>query len=284
MKTGNKKPLRFDTQKNVRSMRLKRFAAAFSCFFVLLAGLSVLLLLSFYDFNLSAIGNPNAEETSTAEATTKLVPEVTGQSNYLLLCTADSSNAVYFASILSADMDSVSLTIHPISATQIVTAPGCTGTLEQQLDYGGEQQLVTAVENACDVEIDKYIRSTDSGFKSIISAVGGFETTIDEPIDVRTDKLTAIISAGEQTMTGDTMLKYIRVYENEPLKQAAIISDLLRQKLTPYYFENADSYYTKIINLSKSDISVLDFAQIKNGISELLNEGENLLIRLGSVK
>lgn len=284
MKTGNKKPLRFDTQKNVRSMRLKRFAAAFSCFFVLLAGLSVLLLLSFYDFNLSAIGNPNAEETSTAETTTKLVPEVTGQSNYLLLCTADSSNAVYFASILSADMDSISLTIHPISATQIVTAPGCTGTLEQQLDYGGEQQLVTAVENACDVEIDKYIRSTDSGFKSIISAVGGFETTIDEPIDVRTDKLTAIISAGEQTMTGDTMLKYIRVYENEPLKQAAIISDLLRQKLTPYYFENADSYYTKIINLSKSDISVLDFAQIKNGIRELLNEGENLLIRLGSVK
>ena len=284
MKTGNKKPLRFDTQKNVRSTRFKRFVAAFSCFFVLLAGLSVLLLLSFYDFNLSAIGNPNADELTTEETTARPIPEVTGQSNYLLLCTADSSNAVYFAAILSADMDNAVLTLHPVSTTRTVTAPGCTGTLEQQLDYGGEQQLVTAVEIACEIEIDKYMRSTDNGFRSIISAVGGFETTVEKPIDVRTDNLTAIISAGKQTMTGDTTLKYIRVYEDNPLKQADIICELFAQKLTPYYFENADNYYTKIVNLTKSDISVLDFAQIKNGISALINTENEVQIRIGAVK
>ena len=284
MKTGNKKPLRFDTQKNVRSTRLKRFAAAFSCFFVLLAGLSVLLLLSFYDFNLSAIGNPNADELTTEETTVKPVPEVTGQSNYLLICTADSSNAVYFAAILSADMDNSVLTLHPVSTTRIVSASGCTGTLEQQLDYGGEQQLVTAIENACEIEIDKYIRSTDNGFKNIISAVGGFETTVDKAIDIRNDSLTAIISAGKQTMTGDTTLKYIRVYEDNPLMQADIISQLFKQKLTPYYFDNADNYYTKIVNLTKSDISVLDFAQIKNGINALLNSESGVEIRIGAVK
>ena len=284
MKTGNKKPLRFDTQKNVRSTRLKRFAAAFSCFFVLLAGLSVLLLLSFYDFDLSAIGNPNTDELTTEETTVKPVPEVTGQSNYLLVCTADSSNAVYFAAILSADMDNCVLTLHPVSTTRVITMPGCTGTLEQQLDYGGEQQLVTAVEKACEVEIDKYMRSTDNGFRNIISAVGGFETTVDKAIDVRNDNLTAIISAGRQTMTGDTTLKYIRVYEDNPLKQADILCELFTQKLTPYYFDNADTYYTKIVNLTKSDISVLDFAQIKNGISELLNSENGVEIRIGAVK
>lgn len=284
MKTGNKKPLRFDTQKNVRSMRFKRFAAAFSCFFVLLAGLSVLLLLSFYDFDLSAIGNPNPDETSTLETTTKPLPEVTGQSNYLLLCTADGSNTVYFAFILSADMDAGVLTLHPLSPNRTVAAPGCTGTLEQQLDYGGEQQLVTAVENSCAVDIDKYIRSTDSGFKSVIAAFGGFETNVKEAVDVRSDKLTAIISAGEQTMTGDTLLKYIRCYEDEPLKQAEIVAELFEQTLTPLNFAKADSYYTKVINLCKSDISVLDFAQIKNGINALLSAEETVDVRLGAVK
>ncbi len=284
MKTGNKKPLRFDTQKNVRSMRFKRFAAAFSCFFVLLAGLSVLLFLSFYDFNLSAIGNPNADESTTVEETTRPVPEVNGQSNYLMLCTADSTNAVYFAFILSADLDNLCLTIHPLDTTKALPAHGCTGTLEQQLDYGGEQQLVEAVENSCSIEINKYMRSTDSSFKSIISAFGGFETTVKEPIDVRTDKLTAIISAGEQTMTGDTLLKYIRCYSEKPLRQAEIISELFRQKLTAFNFEKADTYYDKVIDLTESDISVLDFAQIKNGITALINSGEPVMMRLGSVK
>lgn len=284
MKTGKNKTLRFDTQKNVRSMRFKRFAAAFSCFFVLLAGLSVLLLLSFYDFNLSAIGNPNADESTTEVTTLPPIKEVTGQTNYLMLCTADSTNKVYFASILSADLDSLSLTVHPLDTLKSISATGCTGTLEQQLDYGGEQQLVAAVENSCGIEIDKYIRSTDSSFKSIVSVIGGFETYIDEPIDIRNDSLTAIIPEGEQTMTGDTLLKYIRANEDYPLKQASIISELFSQKLTPYYFENADSLYTKLINLASSDISVLDFAQIKNGLNALVNSDGELLIRIGSVK
>lgn len=279
MKKGNNKPLRFDTQKNVRSMRIKRFAAAFSCFFVLLAGVSFLLLLNYYDFNLSAIGSPK-EETTVEQTTVKPEPQVSGNYNYLLLCTADASNEVRFAVMLNADMESLTLSISPISSDRILTYSGCTGTLAQQLDFGGEKQLTGALEAVDGIKIDKYIRSTDSNFKSLINSFGGFETTVEEAIDVRSDKLTAIIGAGKQTMTGDTLLKYIRYYENEPEMQARIIAELVEQEITPANFKKADSYYTKIINLVSSDISVVDFAEIKNGIEALLYSGEAVKVSI----
>lgn len=271
MKTSNNKPLRFDTQKNARSMRVKRFAAAFSCFFVLLAGVSFLLLLSFYDFDLSSIGKPVEEQTTEEPTTAAPISVAQGKRSYLLLCTADSSNAIRFAAILQADMDSLELGIKPISPTLAMTADGFTGTAEQQLDFGGNSQLVKAVEAAYNIEIHKYIRSTDSGFKSIIGTVGGYETDVAEAIDIRSESLTAIIGKGKQTMTGDTTLKYIRAFEKSPAKQAEILAELFEQKITPNNFQKADRYYSAIINSVESDISVLDFNQIKNSFEALIS-------------
>lgn len=273
MKKGNNKSLRFDTRKNVRSLRVKRFAAAFSCFFVLLGGISFLLLLRYYNFDLSAIGNP-AEETTVEETTVRPEPQVSGSYRYLLLCTADSSNEVRFAAVLNADMEALELSVIPLDSTKKLSYGGCTGNLSAQLDFGGEKQLASALEAENGIKIDKYIRSTDSSFKSLINSFGGFETTVEEAIDVRSDRLTAIIGAGKQSMTGDTLLKYIRYYENEPKTQAEIIADIVEQEITPANFKKADSHYTRVINLVKSDISVVDFASVKTGIDALLYSGE----------
>ncbi|MBQ6932020.1 MAG: LCP family protein [Clostridia bacterium] len=279
MKKGNNKPLRFDTRKNVRSMRVKRFAAAFSCFFVLLGGISFLLLLRYYNFDLSAIGSP-AEETTVEETTLKPEPQVSGSYRCLLLCTADSSNEVRFAAILHADMEALELSVTPLDSSKVLNYGGCNGNLSAQLDFGGEKQLVSALEAADSIKIDKFMRSTDSSFKSLINSFGGFETTVEEAIDVRSDKLTAIIGAGKQSMTGDTLLKYLRYYENEPNKQAGIIADIIEQEITPANFKKADSHYTRVINLVKSDISVVDFAGVKTGIDALLYSGEAVKVNV----
>ncbi len=279
MKKGNNKTLRFNTQKNASSMRAKRFAAAFSCFFVLLAGISFLLLLSYYDFNLSAIGKPVDEQLSTEPTTVEAAPVVQGTRNYLLFCRADSSNALRFAAILQADMNNLSLALTPISTEQVLSAGGCTGTMEQQLDFGGDTQLVTALEATLNIDIYRYIRSTDSSFKSMIGTLGGFVTTVPAAIDIRTETLTAIISPGEQTMTGDTALKYIRAYESQPHMQVQIIAELFEQKLTYANFNKADSYYSKLVNLVQTDISVLDFAKIKNSFEALLSDSPAVKIK-----
>ncbi|MBR6635204.1 MAG: LCP family protein, partial [Clostridia bacterium] len=225
----------------------------------------------------SAIGNP-AEETTVEETTVKPEPQVSGSYRYLLLCTADADNEVRFAAVLNADMEALELSVTPLDASQKLSYGGCTGNLSAQLDFGGEKQLASALEANNGLKIDKFIRSTDSSFKSLINSFGGFETTVEEAIDVRSDKLTAIIGAGKQSMTGDTLLKYLRYYENEPKTQAEIIADIIEQEITPANFKKADSHYTRVINLVKSDISVVDFASVKTGIDALLYSGEAVMV------
>lgn len=272
MKKSNNKTLRFDTQKNVRSSRTKRFVAAFSCFFVLLAGISFLFLLSYYDFNLSAIGSPPAEE-STTEQVTQAAPQVEGEKNFLLFCTADSDNTVYFAAILHADMNNARLSLTPLDPDELYTASGVTGTLSQQLDSGAEKQLIKAIETKTNIPVDKFVRSTENSFKALITAFGGYTTKIHEAIDIRSDKLTVIINEGEQTLTGDTLLRYIRSRET-PEEQAEILADLISKEITDSNFAKADSLFSRIVNTATSNISVLDFARIKTGIEALLYNSE----------
>lgn len=275
MKRGNKRRLHFDTVENVRASRFRRFVLGFCCFFVLLAGVSFLIMLKYYDFDLSKMVERNQGEESTVESSEpSAVNRVGGTRNYLLICTADDGNSLRFATIVRADMDASELSLLPIPVWATVDVAGFSGTLEQQLDYGGEKQLVAALESLCGTKIDKFVRSRDSGFKSVISYVGGVEMNVPEAIDKRTGSLTAVIGAGEQTMTGDTLLKYIRCYESEPKMQAAIISAIFTQKITPSFFKKADDFYTKAINQVESNVSVLDFAQMKLSFEELLSTGE----------
>ncbi len=246
---------------------------AFSCFFVVLASISFLLLLKHYDFNLSAIANPN-EQTTAEETTAQPAPQVDGVRNYLLVCTSDADNAMRFAAVVTADMNNKALSIKPLNTSASVTAAGHTGTFSQHLSFGGSSQLMLAAEKLSGLKIDKYVCSKDSKFKSIINYVGGIEMTVEKAIDIRTPELTAIIGAGKQTMTGDTMLKYIRVFENDPTAQAEIIAAMIEQKLTPANLSKADSYYKRIINLADSNISVVDFADMKRSFEALLYDSK----------
>lgn len=277
LRQGRKKQLRFDTEKNVRSSHFKRFAVAFSCFFVLLASISFLLLLKHYDFNLSAIASPK-EQTTAEETTVQPAPQVEGVRNYLLVCTADADSTMRFAAVVTADMNNKVLSIKGLNTSASVTASGHTGTFSQHLSYGGSPQLMLAAEKLSGLKIDKYVCSKDSKFKSIINYVGGIEMTVEKAIDIRTPELTAIIGAGRQTMTGDTMLKYIRVFENSPEAQAQIIAQMIEQKLTPANLSKADSYYKRIINLADSNISVVDFADMKRSFEALLYESKSVSV------
>ncbi len=282
MKKGNKHKLRFSTEKSSRSLRFRRFAVAFSCFFILLASVSFFLLLRHYDFDLSAIASHGDEEKTTEETPTAPAPEVEGVRNYLLICTADGNNSIRFISIVTADLDRKALNIRPLDPAEKVSVTGCNGTFSQQLDYGGTAQLVLAVEESSGIVIDKYVRSTDSDFKSIVNYVGGIEVNVEKQIDIRTPELTAVIAKGPQTMTGDVLLKYIRCFENNPEKQAEIISDMIEQKVTVNHLNKADTYYKKIINLTESNISIVDFEDMKRSFRALLYDTNSISVSVNT--
>ena len=203
---------------------------------------------------------------------------VNGVRSYLLVCTADDSKAVRFAGIVTADMDGRTLSIQGLDTAASIDVSGCTGNFEAQLNYGGIAQLVLAAEKLSGKKVNKYVTSTDSDFRSAINYVGGVEINVEKAIDIRRPDLTAVIGAGKQTMTGDTLLKYIRCFEGQPIKQAEIIAAAIEQKLTVSYLDKADRYYEKIINLTDSDISVVDFSAMKLSFEALLYDKTDVTV------
>ena len=280
MKNSNGTRLRFDTERNARTTRIKRFAAAFSCFFILLAGISILLLLRHYDFNLSAIMKP-ADEQPTAEETTALyTPHAEGVRSYLLVCTDDERSNIRFATVVTANMNKNELLITGLDTAESVSVAGCTGNFEEHLNYGGITQLVLAAEKMSDIKIARYVMSTDTRFRSVVNYVGGFEINVKQAVNIRTPELTAVIGAGKQTMTGDTMLSYMRSFDGQPQVQAELVAEMIGQKLTEANIAKADRYYERIINLIDSNISVLDFSSMKLSFKALIFEKEKAKITI----
>ena len=278
-KNSTQTKLRFNTRKDERAAKALRFAIAFVCFFVMLGGVSFLLLLKYYDFDLSKIAKTQEEESTVEQTETAAAQEIRGEYNYLLLCTSDADDAIRFAAVLTADLDHNALSLSPIEADKEIAAPdGSRGTVQQMLDDGGVSRLLSALEYTCSIKIAKYIRSTDSGFKAAVNAVGGIVMTVPESIDVHSEKLTFIINQGEQTMNGDTLLKYLRYHEGDLAGQMEILAEIFRQTFTAAEFSSADRVYTKMINAVESDISVLDFEQIKRGVQQLIAAGEPVSI------
>ncbi len=235
-------------------------------------------MLNHYDFNLSGVFTPaDAQETET-EPETQPAPQVEGVRNYLLVCTADDSNAVRFASIVTADMNKKSVYVKGLDTSANVAAPGCTGNFEKQLNYGGIAQMELAVEKMSGITIDKYITSTDSKFRSVTDYIGEFEIDVENAVNIRTDDLTAVIGAGRQTMSGDTMLKYIRSFEGNSHKQAELIAEIIEQSITTSNLQKADRLYERIINKTESNISALDFSSIKVSFEALLYDNGSVSV------
>jgi hypothetical protein len=78
------------------------------------------------------------------------------------------------------------------------------------------------------------------------------------------------------------MLKYMRCFENSPEKQAGIIADMIEQKITSSNLNKADIYYKKIINLSESDISIVDFADMKRSFRALLYDTNTVSVSVNA--
>ncbi len=261
MRNNRKNKLKFSTVKNEKSGKTFRFAVAFLCFFVLFGGLSVLVLLRYYDFDLSSMVTP--EQVSEDSSQTSAVPElepVSGVDYFLLYCTSDSGDVLNFTAVLKADLNNLKLTVLALASSQEATVDGKAATLAEHLALGGAQRLTSAIESLCGVKIKHCVASKNVGFRKAVNVMGGLTVDVPQSIDWRTNELTVIIREGEQQMNGDTLLKYMLYNSARPGVQADIICKMLDSYIVPGNTDLAPTYFEKVVNHVETDISVLDFS------------------------
>lgn len=201
----------------------------------------------------------SSQEEITGNQLVDLPEELQGQMKILAYSTSRDLKEIYFLAIINANMDKPGFEVQPLDPDNpdYITA----------LSTGGEKALVSAVENAEGVKVDKYVASDEDTFPLAVNGMGGLEYDVEKRIEYKAEDFTLILTAGKQTIKGETLLKYFRycktLGDEGLIRQGEIICAMIDSYVTPENVEQGDKIYERILSKidSKSDISHLEISK-----------------------
>ena len=254
---------KFKTAKQDKRGGLLNFLYAFLAFAVVFGSISAVVILKHNDVSLEDLFSDKTiavtdNDTSDVSDAVDLNKELTGQANILLYCAESDASAIHFMIMVDADMDDRTFRVHPISAEK--------AEYLNALSTGGYKALISAVEKNEGVEIDKYIASNPDTFALAINYMGGLEYTVDERVEYRTDDYTLILTQGDQTIKGETLLKFFRYCKtlgtDGMRQQGRIVCAMLDNYITSSNVEKGITIYQKVLSKinSASDVSYVEMS------------------------
>lgn len=269
---------KFKTTKQDKRKSALRLIILFLVCAVIIGSVSVAVLLKNNESFLTDLfsgkqTSASEEEDVTGNQIVELPQKISGQANFLIYCTNREVNEIYFLAMVDADMEKQGFDVYPLNPDNpdYITA----------LSTGGEKELVSAVEKAEGIEIDKYVASNTDTFALAINYMGGLEYNVDERIEYRTDDYTLILTKGSQTIKGETLLKFFRYCKTldtqEGLRQQGdLIGRMLDSYITKENVEKGDTIYENVLSKinSKSDISHIEASKALQILKSLCESDE----------
>lgn len=267
-------PLRghkFKTSKENKRSDVKRFLAAFLAFALVFGSISAVVIIKHNDLSLKSIFSPqekNREETTTEQKPLNKV-ELSGKTDFLIYCAASDFSEMYFLQIVEADLDSCALKVYPLAPDE--------NNYVQILKNSGAAGLVDAVEKNENVTISRYVGSNAETFTLAINYMDGLKYYVPERIEYRTDDFTLILARGNQTIKGESLIKYFRYCKSHGESGLELQGKLVCAMLDSYVnAENAEKgsrIYQKLLSYlnSNSDISFFEAADAMPTIKAFSN-------------
>lgn len=254
---------KFKTAKQDKRSGMLNFLYAFLAFALVFGSISAVVILKHNDISLEDIFSDKTvavtdnERTDTTD-TVDLNKELSGQANILLYCAQSDASAIHFLIMVDADMDDRTFRVHPLGTEnpEYLTA----------LSRGGYKELIAAVEKHEGVEIDKYVASNPDTFALAINYMGGLEYSVDERIEYRTDDYTLILTQGDQTIKGETLLKFFKYCKtlgtDGMRRQGQIVCAMIDNFITAENVEKGITIYQKVLSKinSASDVSYVEMS------------------------
>ncbi len=266
------------TEKERQRQKTKRFLLGFFSFLIAFACFSMLYLLITYDFDLSPLLNAREEETTEqTEAASDYTALDTSLSHFLLYCTDSENKELRFVVVVRVNMADKTFTVCSLSEKERVDVEGENETFLQHYLDGGAKRLVAAVEKFNGIKIDRYVASSDNGFKKAINIAGQFKLTLNEQINFREGDFSIMLIEGEQKLRGDDLLKYLEYCKHigdEGLDlQAETVGMMLTQYINPDNLAKCDDLFSSVINNVESNVTVMDFKSAKEALTFISQSG-----------
>lgn len=252
-------------------------------FIIVFGGISTLMLLIKYDFNIPAIigkppEKPSSVQNEPEEVETPL-PTVSGKYNFLIVGFDDNYEELRFVSVVNADMDNITFNVLPVPSDVSSNVGGRTDTLLSHYRYGGLAQLELAVEKYLNINICRHAAFTDDGMKNFIRELGeGLVVNPNSPVEYRGEDFSLSLSGGEQAIAGDTIMEYMRYPDKDKAAQLANQADLICRMLDQYISYNnvieGEALFVKLINTVRSDITIADYNSASDCLQVLVKSSQ----------
>ena len=259
---------KFKTSKQDKRGDLMRFFLAFLAFALVFGSISAVVILKHNELSLKSIFSKETTTEGGNETTADDQPvspvKLSGKTNFLIYCSSNDFSEMYFIHIVEADMDNCVIKDRPLNPDSKTTDGK---TYVQLLKESGAGKLVSAIEEKEGVKISKYVGSNAETFALAINYMDGLEYTVDERIEYRNSAYTLILTKGNQTIKGETLIKYFRYCKTLGVDgmrtQGKLVCAMLDSYINDNNVDKGTRIYQRLLsNLdSDSDISYFEAAE-----------------------
>ena len=250
---------KFKTSKQDKRGDLMRFFLAFLAFALVFGSISAVVILKHNELSLKSIFSKETTTEGGNETTADDQPvspvKLSGKTNFLIYCSSNDFSEMYFIHIIEADMDNCIIKDRPLNPDGKTT------------DGKTYVQLVSSIEEKEGVKISKYVGSNAETFALAINYMDGLEYTVDERIEYRNSAYTLILTKGNQTIKGETLIKYFRYCKTLGVDgmrtQGKLVCAMLDSYINDNNVDKGTRIYQRLLsNLdSNSDISYFEAAE-----------------------
>ncbi|MPM52880.1 hypothetical protein SDC9_99644 [bioreactor metagenome] len=268
----------FHTSKQMEKSKKRKNILFFSVAALVLCCFAFLLILSQYDYNLSALKNSQeAVEVANVERT----PIAEGHLNMLLYGLNDDKTDVLFTVFVHINMDGNKIVVYPYSPAQknfVSYGKKCTAI--DCYKSGGGNMLANGGNAILGMPVDKYIGATQNNILNALSNFDNITVDIEKTVTLTRKNEKITFESGTRFLTSEDAMKYLTYsgWENQTDKlnaQATIIMAMFKQYINTSSIENRMSLFSNFINLIETNISIVDFKSYTNALKIIADENIN---------
>lgn len=183
---------------------------------------------------------------------------------------------VHLLFVMSLDSETEETKIFFLEPTAVCKVNEIEGSLIYHLKNGGVSQLVLAVSEYMDIEIERYLVGDEKSFINLVKYMGDVEIDVKESISYTHNGLSYIIDKGVQVMTPDMLLKYVVYLSDDTEKYNENLRTLFAQFAKILFdvdsSQQVQDNFGSVIGYFETNISALDFSENKLAVMKLAHE------------
>ncbi len=203
---------------------------------------------------------------------------LSGDSDYLVICTDDTRREIIYLCILDFRIYSGSVVVTPLDASTSCSK----GTYASSFEYGGTSSLI---EDVCEVRscvIDRYFLIDKDGFYAIFDNIGSVSVYVEEPFTYEASDKNNSVEAGENDLNSEMLYTYFCLtVENDD--GIDTITELICELANLYIASiDTDTYdtediFAEFINCVYTDFSISDFYDCSDDIEYIIENKVNFI-------